>query len=220
MLGCLRSTLGRIMALVALVVAAYAGWIWGPAVFLRVQDWMGMNQPVELLGTPPSAELADSVLTRVQAFREGGEGQIALGGREVTSVLRYSLPGLIPSGIRDPDVSFQDGRVHLTAQVILAAFPRLPDLGSILGILPDTLDVEVQASLMPFGQEESALLINSLEAFRIPIPRRLIPEILRALGRIERPGLPPAAMALPLPTGLGAAYILTDSLIISSNPRE
>jgi len=218
MLGCLRSILGKLVALVALVVAAYAGWIWGPAVFPRVQSWVGMSPPVEAVGPAPSAELADSVLTRVQAFREGGEGQIALGGREVTSVIRYSVPGLIPSGIRDPEVTFQDGRVHLSAQVVLAAFPRLPDLGPILGILPDTLNVKLQASLMPFGQEESALLIHSLEASRIPIPRRLIPEILRAMGRVERPGLPPEGMAVPLPTGLGAAYILTDSLIISSNP--
>lgn len=218
MLGCLRSILGKLVALVALVVAAYAGWIWGPAVFPRVQSWVGMSPPVEAVGPAPSAELADSVLTRVQAFREGGEGQIALGGREVTSVIRYSVPGLIPSGIRDPEVTFQDGRVHLSAQVVLAAFPRLPDLGPILGILPDTLNVKLQASLMPFGQEESALLIHNLEASRIPIPRRLIPEILRAMGRVERPGLPPEGMAVPLPTGLGAAYILTDSLIISSNP--
>jgi hypothetical protein len=142
---------------------------------------------------------------------------MALGGREVTSVLRYSVPGLIPSGIQDPKVSLQNGRVHLSAEVVLGAFPALPDLGPILGILPDTLEVELEASLMPFGPEESALLVHSLEASRIPIPQRLIPEILRAVGRVDRPGLPPEAMAVPLPAGFASAYILTDSLIISSD---
>jgi len=216
MLGCLRSIFGRIVALVALVLAAYAGWIWGPAVFPRVQDWIGMTPPVEVKGPAPSAALADSVLTRVQSFREGGEGRVALGGREVTSVIRYSVPGLIPAGIRDPEVTFQEGRVRISAQVILASFPRLPDLGPILGMLPDTLNVELEASLMPYGAEESALLVHSLEASRIPIPQRLIPEILRAMGRTDRPGLPPEAMAVPLPSGMGSAYILADSLIISS----
>ena len=214
----MKSILGKVLILMALVVAAYVGWLWGPAVFPRVQDWVGMSPPEVPAGPAPSAELADSVLTRVQDFREGGDGQMALSGREVTSVIRYSLPGLIPSGIRDPEVSFEEGRVHLSAQVVMGAFPRLPDLGPILGILPDTLNVELEASLMPFGQEESALLVHGVQASRIPIPRRLIPEILRAMGRVDRPGLPPEAMAVPLPTGLGAAYIQADSLIISSNP--
>ncbi len=216
MLGCLRSILGKTVILVALVAAAYAGWIWGPAVFPRVQSWMGVSRVAEPEGSAPSSELADSVLFRVQDFRESGAGQMALGGREVTSVIRYSVPGLIPPGIRDPEVTFNDGRVHFSAQVALGAFPALPDLGPILGILPDTLNVKLQASLMPFGQEESALLVHSLEASRIPLPRRLIPEILRAIGRVERPGLPPEAIAIPLTPGLGAVYILADSLIISS----
>jgi hypothetical protein len=216
--GCLKNILGRISILVALVVAAYVGWLWGPAVFPRVQEWVGVAPPEVPVGPAPSAELADSVLLRVQDFREGGEEQMALDGREVTSVIRYSVPGLIPSGIRDPEVSFKEGRVHLTAKVVTAAFPNLPDLGPILGILPDTLNVELEASLMPFGAVESALLIHGVKASRIPIPRRLIPEVLKAMGRVDRPGLPPEAMAIPLPVGLGAAYILTDSLIISSNP--
>jgi hypothetical protein len=216
--GCLRSIVGKVLTLVALVVAAYVGWLWGPAFFPKVQDWVGMSPPEVPAGPAPSAELADSVLTRVQNFRETRDGQMALGGREVTSVIRYSVPGLIPSGIRDPQVSFAEGRVHLTAQVVTAAFPQLPDLGPILGMLPDTLNVRLEASLMPFGQEESALLIHSVQASGIPLPRRLIPEILQAMGRVDRPGLPPEAMAVPLPTGLGTAYILTDSLIISSNP--
>jgi len=141
---------------------------------------------------------------------------MALGGREVTSLLRYSLPGLIPSGIRDPEVRLRDGRLFLFAQVVLGAFPRLPDLGPVLGILPDTLDVVLEASLVPFGEDESALMVHGLEASRIPIPRRLIPEILEAMGRVDRPGLPSEAMAIPLPAGLTSAYILTDSLVLSS----
>lgn len=218
MFGCLRSILGNIVTLVALLAAAYAGWLWGPAVFPRVQEWLGI--PVRPVEAPPSAtqELADSVVGKVQAFRERGEGQITLGGREITSVIRYAVPGLLPPGIKEPTIALRDGRMHLTARVIRTDFPDLPDLGPILGILPDTLNVELQASLMPFGEEESALLVHSLEASRIPIPRRLIPDVLRAMGRSDRPGLPPEALAIPLPSGLSAAYIVSDSLVLSSQP--
>jgi len=218
MLGGFRNVMAKIVIALALLVAAYAAWVWGPRIFPDVRVWMGIAPSSAPEGPGPSPELADSVLAELEGFRNVGEGQIALGGREVTSVLRYSLPGLVPSGIRDPEVSLRDGRVHLSAQVVLSSFPDLPDLGPVLGILPDTLEVVLHASLMPFGPEESALLVHGLEVSRIPIPRRLIPEILRAIGRVDRPGLPPEALAVPLPVGLGSAYILTDSLIISSDP--
>ena len=217
MFGCFRSCLGKAISLVLLLVVAYAGWRWGPAVFPRVEEWLGLETTEEALAPLPTPELADSVVDRVQAFRRsGGEGQLALGGRELTSVLRYSVPGLVPEGIKEPEVELRDGRVHLTARVVLQSFPELPDLGPVLGSLPDTLDVQVEASLLPFGPEEAALVVHALEASRIPIPRRLIPEILRAMGRVERPGLPPEALTVPLPAGLGSAYILTDSLILST----
>lgn len=216
MIGCLRSMAGKALALVALVAAAYAGWLWGPAVFPRVQEWLGMAGPLITEAPAPTQELADSVMGRIQAFREGGEVRMALGSREITSVIRYAVPGLLPAGIQDPRVTLEDDRLRLNAIVLRHEFPDLPDLGRILGILPDTLNVELHASLMPFGQEESALLVHGLEASRIPIPRRLIPDILRAVGRVDRPGLPPEALAVPLPAGIGAAYIVTDSLILSS----
>lgn len=117
-----------------------------------------------------------------------------------------------------PEVTLEDGRVHLRARVALAAFPDLPDLGPIVGILPDTLDVTVEASLMPFAMGKAALLVHRIEASRIPIPSRLVPQILTAMGRTDQPGLPPEAFLITLPSGLGSAYILTDSLILSHDP--
>lgn len=219
MFGCLRSCIGQVIALVLLSVVAYAGWKWGPALYPRVEEWFGLAEVESAEGPEPTPELADSVLARVQAFiQAGGPGQMVLGGRELTAVLRYAVPGLVPQGIQDPVITLRDGRVHLRAKVVIGSFPDLPDLGPILGILPDTLDVELEASLMPYGELESALLVHRVEASRIPIPQRLIPEILTAMGRTDKPGLPPEAMTVPLPAGLGAAYVLTDSLILSTEP--
>ena len=73
--------------------------VWGPAVFPRVQDWLGLNAGERLEEIESSPELADSVMARVQEFRRGeARDQLALGERELTSVLRYSVPGLIPGG--------------------------------------------------------------------------------------------------------------------------
>lgn len=215
-IGCLRSCVGRIVLLVLLLAAAYAGWRWGPAVFPRIEEWLGGEPHAGVEEPAPNPEVADSVVTRVQALREGeGRGEVRLEGREITSVLRYAVPGLVPRGVQEPVVSLRDGRVRVRARVALDAFPELPDLGPVLGMLPDTVDVELEASLMPFGREEAALLVHSVEASRIPLPRRMIPEILRAMGRSDRAGLPPEAITVPLPAGLSAAYVRSDTLILA-----
>ncbi len=215
----MKSCLGRLIILALLLGAAYAGWRWGPLVFPRLQEWLGSPETVRPVDVPaPSAELADSVLEMVQGLQGGvGGHRLALGGREITSVLRYSVPGFVPEGVRDPEVSFHEARVHLRAKVALGAFPDLPDLGAVLGLLPDTVSVEFQASLLPFGTETAALVVHHIEANRIPLPRRVIPDILRAMGRRDHPGLPPEALVVPLPTGLTSAYIHTDSLILSTD---
>jgi hypothetical protein len=219
MIGCLKSLVGKVVGLILLVAAAYAGWQWGPEVFPKVHDWIGLTRDDasgEVVATP---ELADSVMFLVQEFRDGdGPDQVVLGGNELTSILRYSVPGVMPGGVSGPEVRLSKGRIHVRARVALESFPDLPDLGPIIGMLPDTLDVGFEASLMPFGEKKAALLVHSLDASRIPLPGRLIPEILKAMGRTDQPGLPPEALLVSLPSGLGSAYILTDSLILSHNP--
>ena len=218
MTGCLRKIVGRSLILCLLVAAAYAGWRWGPQVFPRVQEWVGQFGAAKDESLPVSPALADSVVAQVQELRRGGgPGRMAFGDRELTSALQYSVPGLIPDGVTASEVRLGEDRVRLGARVALEAFPDLPDLGPILGILPDTLDVVLEASLMPFGPGRAALMVHGLEASRIPLPRRLIPGILAAMGRSAEPGLPPEAIVVPLPSGVGSAYILGDSLILSTD---
>ncbi len=219
MFAWLKKLFRNLVLLVLLAAAAWAGWRWGPQVFPQVHEWLGLKAretPEEIFF---SQELADSVMADVQVFRRGeGPDQLSLDGEELTSVLRFSIPDLIPAGVADPEIALEDGRVRFRSRVALTAFPELPDLGPVLGILPDTLDVELEATLMPFADGEAALLVHRVEAARIPLPGRLIPEILDAMGKEPRPGLPPEALLFPLPRGMGSAYILTDSLIISRNP--
>lgn len=219
MTGCLKRIVMKVAIVGGLLLAAYGGWRWGPQVFPQLHEWLGLGDSGHVAGPEPTPELADSVLARVQVLRRGdAPGPVVLGGGELTSVLRHAVAGMIPEGISEPEVTLADGRVHVRARVTLDAFPELPDLGPIIGFLPDTLDVGFEASLMPFSGNRAALLLHGVEASRIPIPRRLIPDILGAMGRQDEPGLPPEAILVPLPSGLASAYILTDSLILSHDP--
>ena len=199
------------MLVVLLATAAYAGWRWGPAVFPRLESWLGHG--VEEV--QPSPELAEATLDRYERFQAGeGPERLSVGDSELASVLRYALPGLLPPGVSDPSVELDDGRVRVSARVAVARVPRLPDLDEVVGILPDTVTLAMRGSLTPLDGEGAALVVEEITAARIPVPRRLIPEILSALGRTDRPGLPADAMEVPFPEGLESAYILRDSLIL------
>lgn len=216
MKGCLRG-LGLVVLLSA---TAWAGWRWGPEVVPRVERWVsgtGSVGPVEDGGPVPSPMLAEATLDRFEAFRNGEAGdddRLLLGSVELSSVVRYALPGIVPPGVDEPTVSLREGRVILSARVATSAFPDLPALDEVIGFLPDTVGIVMEGGLLAFRPNFAALRIDRVEAARIPLPARMIPPILEALGRTPRDGLPPQALALPLPTGLSGVYVERDQLVL------
>ncbi len=213
--GCLKGCLGRTWLLGLLVAAALAGWRWGPALFPRVQGWFAEEEGVvEVL---PSPELADAALDRFERFRDGEVGdQLSLSATEVASVLRYSAPGTLPAGVSVPDVEFHDGVVEMSARVAVEAFPGLPTLDGILGLLPDTVSISIEGAIAPLDDEYIALIVHAVHAafIPVPLPDGMTPRILTALGRRGRVGLAVDAMAFPLPSGVQSAHVVRDHLVL------
>lgn len=215
MIGLVR----RLIGLATLVLVAYAGFRWGPLVFPRLEKALGLGggdtaavRPLEDEVTP---ELAEVALDRFEDFRrDPGAKRMALGGPELSALVRHAIPGLMPAGVSDVLVSLRDGRVRVGARVALEAFPRLPQLGDVMGILPDTVLLDLEGVLVPLDQAFMALLVERVEASRIPLPRRMVGDVLGALGRQGPPSLPPDALAVPIPDGVGSVYVLGDSLIL------
>ena len=207
----------RFVLLVALLGAAYAGFRWGPVVFPRLEQALGIGGDEASLAADaiPTAELADSTLDRFERFRAGeGGDRMVLGGRELSSVIRFSLPGIIPPGVTDPVVRLKDGQVFLSARVAVAAFPKLPRLDEVVGILPDTVSVEIRGSLVPHDQANLALLVDRISAARVPLPTRMVAEVLEGFGRGGRSGLGPDALPVPLPDGIRSVHVQRDSLVL------
>lgn len=222
--GCLKGCVGRIVTLAALAVALIVGWRYAPPDWRERIDEL-RTRVVELAGGASSdegaeaaatPELAESTLDRIERFRAGSaeDERMLLGGAEVSSVVRYALPGILPSGVTEPSVTMRGGRIILSARVAVTDFPELPSLEEIVGLLPDTVPIRMGGTLGPRDESTSILYVDDMQAARIPIPDRFIPEILRSLGREDREGLPPHAMLVPLPQGLRAVYVRRDSLVL------
>jgi hypothetical protein len=206
----------KLAFLVVVLLASYAGFRWGAAVFPTVERALGISPSVPALDGPqPSPELADLTLDRFEQFRLGkGGDQLSLGSLELSSVLRYALPGIIPPGVDEPAVKLEDGRVYLTARVAIEAFPKLPRLDQIIGLLPDTIVIEMRGSLVPLDQAHLSFLVDRLSASKIPIPSRLVSEVLSGLGREGPPSLPKNALLVPLPDGVQSVFVQADSLVL------
>lgn len=214
--GCLKGCLGRAWLLGLLVAVAILGWQWGPDIFPKIQGWFAEVEEgtVKVL---PSPELADAALDRFERFRRGeGGDQLSLSAIEVVSVIRYAAPGLVPGGVADPVVEFQDGRVTLTARIAVAAFPGLPTLDGVLEFLPDTVSMSLQGTLAPLNEDRIALIVHGVHAsfIPIPLPDGMIPSILTVLGRRPRAELPDDALVFPLPNGVESAHVARDRLIL------
>lgn len=203
-----------LISFVALIVVAWAGWRWGDRLFPPLERMLGLETPPAAEAPPtPSAELADETVRRWEDFvGDKGRGEMLVSDLEATSVLRHGPPELLPPGITDPRVEFQEGGMKVSGKVVRAAFPELPELGGVLGMLPDTLPMEMDAVLIPFEGDETALVVRRISALGLPLPRRVVPQVLDALGRRTRPGLPPEAVLVPLPEAVLRAYVLDDSL--------
>ncbi|MFQ5538378.1 MAG: hypothetical protein ACE5GJ_13115 [Gemmatimonadota bacterium] len=208
----------RLLLLALLIGAAYAGYRWGGGVFPWVEARFAGGAGEEgdgAAGPVPSPELAEVTLDRFERFRRGDEGAtLEVGGAELSSLVRYAIPGILPPGVGEPTVELADGEVHVSARVAVDAFPRLPNLDQVIGMLPDTVLVEIRGTLTPYDQEHMALAVDRVRVARVPIPGRLVSDVLRGLGREDRPGLDANALPVPIPDGVDRVFIQGHNLVL------
>ena len=211
----LRKAVARLLLLAAVVLAAYAGWRWGDAVFPRAAEMLGMRRGADSVVaegvTPAAAQAAEA---RIRAFRDSTAPELRLESLEVSSLLRYSMPDLLPRGVIRPQVTMEDDQIDIRAFVLPQILQQLPDLGGMAGIIPDTVPVMVRGSLSPFGDNGSMLLIRAIEVHGVPIPPSAFPDILVALGRTGVRGLPESAMLVPAFGRIRGAYIEDGELVL------
>lgn len=206
------NVLAGLLLAIGLGVGARVLW---PTIAARLSPGGGSGAAATASAPQASPDLAEATLDRVETFRSGRSGaRLVLGGAELSSLVRYGMPGVLPQGVSDPAVELKDGQLELSARIATSAFPRMPNLGAVMGMLPDTVAVTLGGELSRFGKEGLAFRVEHLEAGHIPLPDRLVPDVLTALGRTHHDGLASNALHLPMPGGLDSVSVRGDSLVL------
>lgn len=214
--GCFSGCLGRVLALLLLVVLVVMAWRWGPEAWERVSDSVGREEAEAPRSSPGMAEAVMDRLTELLEGDTDPEVEMSFSGEELESLLRYELAGYLPEGVSDPTVRIRDGEVTLGLRLAAERIPAIPEMEQIRGFFPDTVPVQIRGRVLALEGPEAGFLVHRIDAAGLPIPRRFFPRILEGLTLVERPDLPPEAVAFPLPARIRTVRLEGDRLVLTS----
>jgi hypothetical protein len=203
----------RIVFVLALLVIGLAVWRFRAPLADAVADIRGERDGA----AETSPELAAGADRKLEALASGEAAVVALSGPELQSLLEYRYPQVLPAFVDSPRVEIRRGRLRVRGRVPVEHLPRVGGIGDAAAFLPDTAELAVTGQFMPLDDGRVALGIDEVSTGMIPLPRRLLPGLLRQLGRQDEPGLPNDALALPLPGGAGTAFLRGDSLYLRAH---
>ncbi len=211
MFGCMR----RVIVLVLILLVLAVAYIFRGSL---KQKWQNVRGGDDAAVEVVSEELATSAFTKIEDLRESKTERAAFSTNELQSLVQYKYMGALPAFASQPKVAMAGDRMTLKVRVPVDRIPNIKGLGDVASFLPDTADVQLTGTLIPLPNERVALGVDAVQAAGIPLPERMIKEVLQKVGRRDEPGLPADAIAVTLPTGVRAAYIRNDSLILLSRP--
>lgn len=162
-----------------------------------------------------SAQVADQAERKIEQIRDG-TGRETFTTSELQSLLQFRYAQVLPEYVQSPRIRLDEDHVEVRVRLPVSRLPGTEDFRRILGLLPDTTDLVVRGTVLPYDDGYVAFAVDALTAQRIPLPARLVPPVLDLLGREDAPGLPDDAVRIPLPDGARNAYVRADSLVVLS----
>ena len=194
-----------LIVVLAVVAVGLIGW----AARDRVAGLFGGEEPVAVV----SEEGALQAEAKLERLARGGD-TVYLSAVEVNSLIRYRFADRFPDLLGEPAVALAGDTLRLRARVPTERLPQVRELERVRSFLPDTAPVEVAGRLGPLEGGRAALEIISVRFSGIPVPEHLYPAALERLGRRDEPGLPPTALPVRLPPGVGRAQVVNGNLVL------
>lgn len=208
LLGCFRN----LVLLIVLVAIAAGVYLYRDRITAEWHRFRG-DEPKVVVVSPE--ELATRAERKVASLADGPPpSRVALSQQELQALLKTRFSGMVPSYLDSARVELEGDRIRLIGRIPTDRLPRVQGVGEVMGLLPDTTEITVTGQVIPLEGERAALAVDQVTAAKIPLPRRLVSEMLRRVRRPDGGALPPDALPLPLPKGVSGAYVRSDSLIL------
>lgn len=205
---------GRLRRLVLLAIVTSGGvlaWQNRNEIEAAWNEFLAWRSPPQ----HPSPELAEAAHAKLAALSAAQDAsRVSLSQAEVQSLVLYRVAAVLPPFVVAPEIELHGDRLRIQAQVPTDRLPWTEGAREVQELMPDTATVTATAQLIPLDGERVGLALDELTAARVPLPRAMIPMVLKQLGRDDEPGLPPDALALPLPAGAAGAYVRRDRLVL------
>ncbi len=205
----MRRGAAGVLVLVLLVLVGVGALAW----LFRgdILRWMNRGERIATEISPEAAAQAEAKLDRV---RTQGD-TVRLSSAEIASLARYRYSGWIPDALREPTLSLAGDSLLVEGLVPTEELPTVTELERVRSFLPDTARVEVSGRLLRVAPGQAAIEVSQISVSRVPIPRRLYPDLLRRIGGGDAAGLPPNAIAFSLPEGVGSAWVENGFLVLA-----
>ena len=207
--GCLR----RLVSLAILAALVLLAWYYRSTI---VASWRRFRGQAPVAEAPP-VDAERSAQAKYAALAGARPPlRVALSEDELQALVRTRFSGMLPRWVDSARIRLEGEQVRLSGRVPVDHLPDVKSLGEVAGLLPDTTEVAVKGQVIPLGQGRVALAVDQVTAAHVPLPHRLIPQILGNLkqGRPAQASAPADALVLPLPRTISSAYVRGDSLVL------
>lgn len=212
-MGCIA----RLGCLFVLAILAVIGWftrdLWLPARFhshasvASAPTWQ-----------PLSAAGADSTQTALSKLSQSrGPVFQTLSGAAVASYVFRELARQLPPSTDSVQALVEADRMSMRASIDMS---ELRGLGPAVGMISGRERVQFTGTLRVVGAGLAEFQVQQVRIGELPLPRRMIPTLIRRFERAKRPsGLDADALPLPIPRYVGDIRVANGKITLYKNTQ-
>ncbi len=211
-----RGCLAQVGCLSLVLGAAVVAWLLREPAGHAVQRWLGPPGPPAPVVIRVAPEVADSAEKKVGRLR--GDSEVVWTLAEAQSWVTYRVEPALPDYVDDVRVTFLESALRLSARVEARRVPGADALGPIAELVGDTAEVDVVGRLDGVGAGRGVLFVDRVLVSGVPLPDPVRDRLLAPLRSSRDEGLPPHALAFPLPRPAWDVAVRDGQLVMRAAP--
>lgn len=168
--------------------------------------------------TPDGAERGRSALNELA--RPGGPTFVPVSAGDVASYIFFAAANRLPESTHDLQAAVIDDQMAVRGVIPLRDLGAARVLGPLASLLSEQDTLYFSGRLSVVQPEVGQYRVTELRLQQFRVPPGVIPRVLRAIDRNERPpGVSPDALALPLPPYIAEIEVRDGMVLLHRTAR-